>query len=333
MNDAFIDAISIDLANGMSQAQAAVANSCSVRSVQRAARAARAPRAAKQTGNVLVMPKRSGVKPGMYVVGADMHFPEVHWPTWNAMLDFIRRTDVAGYIDLGDVFDNACISPHNRNKAFFKPTGSYAKETAQFDKKILTPLEQSLPSDALRVMITGNHSRWETDFVEEHPEFEGTIERFEALKLEERGWQIVPLGKHFELGKLVLIHGDQLATGYASMYPAKKCVEILRQERSSGSHPLAAELHQDFSHRHQRALDGVCVSDPWHNQRALHAQQAQRLGQRLHDHRAPLGRFVQHLSGYCRGWSVHVRRQDLWIAGSMERTNPAQASGCQVDSR
>ncbi len=166
---------------------------------------------------------------GIWVAWADMHFPHIHQPTFNAMLDFIKRNrrKIVGAIDLGDSFDNASISPHNRTKPLFQIEGSFAKETKDYERKILTPLEAVLPARAKKVMITGNHTRWEQDYVELHPELAGVIDRFKSLDLKGRGWKIIPLGLAYHIGKLALIHGDQLGGPYGGgVMPSRKAAEV-----------------------------------------------------------------------------------------------------------
>src|SRR5579859_4068885 len=157
----------------------------------------------------------------LWVVISDLHFPETHWPTIRAAVDFITRNkrSIAGLLLLGDEFHNECISPYTKGKPLLRRPGSYLKETADFDCRILKQLEKALPRTAKRVVITGNHSAWETTFIEENPQFAG-IERFKELKLADRGWKIVPIGREYRIGKLCCIHGDGLITGFAPQCPA-----------------------------------------------------------------------------------------------------------------
>jgi hypothetical protein len=84
-----------------------------------------------------------------------------------------------------------------------------------------------LPARAKKIMIVGNHSRWEQDYVELHPELAGTIDRFKALDLKGRGWKIIPLGLAYHIGKLALIHGDQLSGPYGGgVMPSRKAADV-----------------------------------------------------------------------------------------------------------
>lgn len=163
----------------------------------------------------------------LFVFAPDIHYPEINKQAANAMLDFLSRNKVKGFILGGDQFSNNEISHWNKKKVIFRETGSYKKNTEGFDKDILSPIEKFLPKDAEKYWIQGNHERFETDLIEENPELQGSIEHYKLLNLEERGWTVVELGKGIKLGKLLVIHGEGL-TGIgnqAGAFPTKKAVE------------------------------------------------------------------------------------------------------------
>lgn len=179
------------------------------------------------------------MKPQLWVAVYDLHHPKYDKPTWNAILDYLSKNKVDGFIFGGDENDNEEISHHNENRPIYHVVGSYKKNTEDFEKEILTPLERRLPKAAKKVIITGNHTRFEQDFIEKHPQLQGILERFETLKLRQRGWQIIPLGHSYKLGKLNVIHGEVLS-GYgaqAGQYPSRKAVELY------GGNVLAGHTH------------------------------------------------------------------------------------------
>jgi hypothetical protein len=178
-------------------------------------------------------------KPTICVCGYDLHFPVYHKPTWNAMMVFIKDIKPNAFVFGGDQLDNAEISHHNRRKPLYKPVGSYKRNTQRFDDEILSPLEAALGARTARTWIIGNHDDWEREYIEGHPEFQGQIERVEALDLKRRGWDVVELGHAKRIGHLNIIHGEVL-TGIgnqAGMYPAKKAVELY------GDNVLAGHTH------------------------------------------------------------------------------------------
>lgn len=143
------------------------------------------------------------------------------------MMEFIKDVKPAGFIFGGDQFNNEEISHHTKGKPFYRERASFHRNTTGFAQDILGPLERSLGKSE-RTWIVGNHDRFEHDLIEEQPELEGIIERVDSLKLEERGWKVVPLGHSHRLGELNVIHGEIL-TGIgnqAGAFPAKKAIEI-----------------------------------------------------------------------------------------------------------
>jgi hypothetical protein len=184
------------------------------------------------------------MKTKLWVAVYDLHHPKYDKPTWNCVLDFISKNKLDGFIFGGDENDNEEISHHNADKPIFHAVGSYKRNTDNFEKEILTPLEKLLPKNCIKVIITGNHTRFEQDFIEKHPQLQGIIERFDALQLRERGWNIIPLGHAFKLGKLSVIHGEVL-TGYGAQvgaYPARKAVDIY------AGNVLAGHTHNPQQH-------------------------------------------------------------------------------------
>jgi hypothetical protein len=168
--------------------------------------------------------------PNLWICAFDTHYPAIHKPTFDAMMDFITRNQekIAGFYFGGDQLDNAEISHFNSNKPLYKPVGSYEKNTRDFDNKVLKPVEDILPEDAERIWQLGNHDDWENQLVAEKPELQGTLERVKLLDLEERGWTVIPCGGSYKLGKLTMIHGETL-TGIGNQAPqahARKAVEV-----------------------------------------------------------------------------------------------------------
>src|ERR1700752_3464371 len=130
-------------------------------------------------------------KPKLRVILHDIHYPKHDKPTFRAVMRFIKSNKVDGLVLGGDQLDNEEISHHNRAKIIYRERASYKRNTEGFDRDILKPLEQAV-GKVPRVWITGNHCDWERQLVEENPELEGTVERPELLRLEQRGWKVVP---------------------------------------------------------------------------------------------------------------------------------------------
>jgi hypothetical protein len=173
--------------------------------------------------------KKAAYSPNLWVACYDMHFPQVHKPTLDAMLDFIEKNQskIAGFVFGGDQLDNAEISHHNASKPLFRPTGSYMKNHRDFQTRVLDPLHAALPKTAQRIWIDGNHEHWSEQLVETSPELRGLVENHLLLNIEKQGWKYLGCGQRFKLGKLNIIHGETL-TGLGNQapgFPTRKAVE------------------------------------------------------------------------------------------------------------
>lgn len=158
----------------------------------------------------------------------DLHYPQHHKPTVEAIFDYLKSNQPDVFIFGGDQFHFDCISHHNAHKPLYRTRRSYRNDIEGFDRDILFPLERLLGPKCEKVWIIGNHERFEQDTIEEHPELEGVIDHVGLLQLVERGWTIIPLGHAYKLGKLKVIHGEVLSGigNQCGIYPAKKAVDI-----------------------------------------------------------------------------------------------------------
>jgi hypothetical protein len=158
----------------------------------------------------------------------DLHFPQIHKPTVNAIFDYVTENKPDVFIFGGDQFHFDCISHHTKHTPIFRTRRAYLNDIEGFDRSILTPLEALLGPKCEKVWIIGNHEDWEQDLINEQPELEDAIGHVRLLRLVERGWTIIPLGHAYKLGKLKVIHGETL-TGVgnqAGKYPSAKAVEL-----------------------------------------------------------------------------------------------------------
>lgn len=154
------------------------------------------------------------------------------------MLHYMRENPPDGFVFGGDQLDFECISHHTEGKGLYRLPGAYMREVRGFDNKILTPIEKII-GKAERIYHIGNHERFEQDLVESRPELQGTIDHTKILRLEERGWTIIPLGHGSKIGKLNVVHGEVL-TGIgnqAGVYPSRKAVDLY------GASVLAGHTH------------------------------------------------------------------------------------------
>lgn len=158
----------------------------------------------------------------------DTHYPLWHRPTWNCIFDFVKQNPPDEFIFGGDQLHLDCISHHTDGLPLYRTRRSYMSDIEGFDRDILTPLEKLLPRHCRKIWIIGNHERFEQDFLERHPELEDTCNHIRLLRLIERGWEIIPLGHAYRLGKLSIVHGEVLSGigNQCGVFPAKKAVEL-----------------------------------------------------------------------------------------------------------
>ena len=165
----------------------------------------------------------------LWIALFDLHVPETHEPTLNAVRDFIKKNPkrIAGLVLGGDQADNAEISRFTAGKPLHRPPGIYKRNTEKL-RAMVAEFDAILPKEAEKVWIIGNHDDREFQLTECQPELIGTVERPLLLNLKERGWEVVPLGEALKLGKLNVLHGEGLSGigNQVSTYHAKKAVEM-----------------------------------------------------------------------------------------------------------
>lgn len=167
-------------------------------------------------------------KPSLAVAVHDTHWPKTNMAALRALKSFLSQNKVDTFIFGGDQLDLECIAHHTKGKPLYRTENAYLRDINGFDENVLKPVEQLLQKDTKKVWIIGNHERFEHDLREEQPEFGDLVNHVKLLKLEQRKWEVVPLGHAYKLGKLSVIHGEVL-TGIgnqAGAFPSKKAVEI-----------------------------------------------------------------------------------------------------------
>lgn len=182
----------------------------------------------------------------LWVAAYDVHAPEVDKPTLAALLDFLQKNkkNIAGFVFGGDQLTNNEISHWTAGKPLHRPPGAFRKNTEWFNENVLKPVEDRLLPDTEKIWIEGNHDNYEYQLVEKQPELQGLVERPILLGLEDRGWSVIPIGHHYKLGKLLIIHGEALSGigNQASIYHSKKAVE------NYGSSVLYGHMHSPQSY-------------------------------------------------------------------------------------
>ncbi len=161
----------------------------------------------------------------MHIVLADLHYPEHSQRAVDAVFRFIEanRDKIGSVTLLGDALDCQNLSRHTVGKPRLRKRGGYKQDIDGFQKHILDRIDGLVLPGTKKTFICGNHEDWiQSDLLDAMPELEGTVDLPVLLKLKDRGWRWIPCGGHLKIGKVVLIHGDQIGSG---THVAKKMVD------------------------------------------------------------------------------------------------------------
>jgi len=173
-------------------------------------------------------------KPELWLIAEDIHFPAYDRRAVKAVFDFLDRKKVDGLILNSDSLDFSCVSHHVPKQA--RKHGALKSDLDGFDKQILRQFEARISKDTKKVFGKGNHERFLDDFItEENPELAGMMSIEDHLKLNQRGWKVLPLGYSYPVGRLNVIHGDQIGSGQNA---CKKALDII------GDNTLMGHGHQ-----------------------------------------------------------------------------------------
>ena len=150
----------------------------------------------------------------------DIHYPHIDDSLFDAVLHFINDYQPNEIVYMGDQMSLDCISGWNRRKPLLKEGQRLIHDYRNFDENILRPVEELIPKETRKVFIIGNHEQRVQWYVEEHPELQDIIDIDGNLKLEERGYKIIPYGEIHKVGKLNVMHGF-----YWNKYHAAKTLD------------------------------------------------------------------------------------------------------------
>lgn len=183
-----------------------------------------------------------------YAVLADIHYPSYHRPTFDAILEYLSKNDIDGIVFQGDQLDMQNISHHTKGRPGLRSRRGYLNDVTGFDRDILSPIEALIDDETERYWIIGNHERFEQDLIEEHPEMEELVNHVRILDLENRGYEIIPLGHSMQLGKLTVVHGEILSGigNQMGIWPARKAV-LLYAGNVLAAHSHAPQMFTQIS--------------------------------------------------------------------------------------
>lgn len=160
---------------------------------------------------------QNAVKTG--IVLWDGHYPYHDKEAFNSICNFIKdqKPDIIGLG--GDWLDLSIVSHWNTDKERERAGRTLYKDYDGLNKDVITKLEK-LSNWSDKFYLTGNHEDFIEQYIDKNPQLEGLIEFDECLNLKKRGWKVVPLNDHYQIGKMSFIHGF-----YTNQYHAKKTID------------------------------------------------------------------------------------------------------------
>lgn len=164
--------------------------------------------------------------PKLHVVVGDLHYPEMDFKAFSALLEFVRKNKrrIASFTINGDGLDCSDVSRHTEGKPRLRRRGGWKESIDGFRKDVLDKLDAVLPKGCKKAFIAGNHEDWLQDLLDKQPELEGLLEIPVLLELEKRGWEWKECGRHVERAGFIILHGDQIGSG---VHVAKKAGDLI----------------------------------------------------------------------------------------------------------
>lgn len=158
------------------------------------------------------------------VVIPDMHVPMQNKRAVAAIGQFLADHPPDLFINLGDFLDFGGLSRHQRHSSKQPET---IAESFHWGNEQLDEFDMLLPSKkrCRRVYILGNHEDRLDALLNNPPDrrieaFSGLVSVSGGLNLQERGYEVIPYGKIFSVGKANFTHG-----WYAGLSHAKQTAE------------------------------------------------------------------------------------------------------------
>ena len=185
------------------------------------------------------------MKTQLAVILPDIHHPYHDKGSIRAVFEFLEDygKELSYLVLLGDQMDMQSMSHWLEGKTRILEGKRLVKEYENFDRDILTPIEEMLSKNCKKIFFIGNHEDWVNQMIDKDPvRLEGLAEIDRNLQLKKRGWKIIPFNKTYKLGKLTLCHGL-----YTNQYHARKMVDVFSKSVIYG---------------HTHSLQEFCKSTP-----------------------------------------------------------------------
>lgn len=163
----------------------------------------------------------------------------------------------------GDMLDCGVISHWKENKHRQVEGLRLLKETDGCMADLVKPAAATIAKEGKLVYHVGNHCQWLEDYVDANPSMESLVDLDKLLNLTQTGWKIIPLGGASKLGKLYIVHGDQIGGG---IHVAKRALEIYQRNIHFGhlhTHQVWTSVAPlDDEPKQGVAIPGLCQRNP-----------------------------------------------------------------------
>lgn len=149
------------------------------------------------------------------IVLFDPHFPYEDKRSYNAVMQYVAKSQPNVFVLGGDIVDLDIIS--DKSKARHVEGKRLSKDFAHARNR-LVEINETIPN-AIKYALEGNHDERMERYLDDHPECEGILEVPTMLDLDNLGWTWVPSwrkGEVLNIGKAGIIHGYTESKNHAS---------------------------------------------------------------------------------------------------------------------